>query len=163
MKTRLYGRRRGKWLGGIRIGEKGGAGGGEKALEEKSGGDLVDDVFAVETGGAAGGAGGVAGEIEEGVGVVGGEALVEEMVGESGVRLLEGLGEGLGFGGLGAGRAVGVEGIADEEDFDLVLADEAGDGFKVGAEGGAVEGEERLGGETERVCDGETNAAVADV
>jgi len=90
---------------------------------------LIDDVFAVETGGTASGAGGAAGEIEEGVGVVGGEALVEKMVGERRVGLLECLGEGLGFGGLGAGRAVGVKGIADEEDFDLVLADEAGDGF----------------------------------
>ena len=85
------------------------------------------------------------------------------MVSEGGVGFLEGLGEGLGFGRLGAGRAVGVEGVADEKGFDLVLADEAGDGFEVGAEGGAVEGEEGLGGEAERVGDGETDAAVADV
>ena len=129
MKTRLYERRRGKGLSGLRIGKQGGAGGGEEALEKEGGGDLIDDVFAVETGGTASGAGGAAGEIEEGVGVVGGEALVEKMVGERRVGLLECLGEGLGFGGLGAGRAVGVKGIADEEDFDLVLADEAGDGF----------------------------------
>lgn len=103
----------------------------------------------------------MAGEIKEGVGVVGGEAFVEEMVGESGVGLLECLGEGLGFGGLGAGRAVGVEGIADEEDLDFVLADEAGDSFEVGAEGGAMESEEGLSGEAERVSDGETDAAVA--
>ena len=56
-----------------------------------------------------------------------------------------------------------MERVADEEDFDVVLADEAGDGFEVGAEGGAVEGEEGLGGETERVGDGETDAAVANV
>ena len=69
----------------------------------------------------------MAGEIEEGVGIAGGETLVEEMVGERGVGFFEGLGEGLGFGGLGAGCAVGVEGVTDEEGFDLVLADEAGD------------------------------------
>jgi hypothetical protein len=74
---------------------------------------------------------------------------------------LEGGGEGLGFGCLRAGRSVGVEGVADEDDFDVVLADEAGDGFEVGAEGGAVEREEGLGGEAERVGDGETDAAVA--
>ena len=61
---------------------------GEEAFEEEGGGYLIDDGCAVETGaavesgGAAGGAGprragGVAGEVEEGVGVVGGEALVE--------------------------------------------------------------------------------------
>lgn len=41
----------------------------------------------------------------------------------------QGLGEGLGLGGLGAGCAVGVEGIANEDVLDVVLADEAGDGF----------------------------------
>ena len=56
-----------------------------------------------------------------------------------------------------------MERVADEKGFDFVLADEAGDRFEVGAEGGAVKGEEGLGGEAERVCDGETNAAVADV
>jgi hypothetical protein len=101
------------------------------------------------------------------VGVVGGEALVEEMVSEVGVGVAESLGEGLGFGGLRAGGAVCVEGMADEDNFDVVLADEAGDGFEVGAEvgfgGGAVEGEERLGGEAEGVGDGEADALVADV
>ena len=105
----------------------------------------------------------MAGEIEECVGVVGGEALVEEMVEEGGVSFAESCGEGLGFGGLGAGCAVGVEGVADEEDFYFVLADEAGDGFEIGAEGGAMQGEERLRGETEGVGDGEADAAVADV
>ena len=82
---------------------------------------------------------------------------------EGGVGFAESGGEGLGFGGLGAGCAVGMERIADEEDFDFMLADEAGDGFEIGAEGGAVQGEERLRGETEGVGDGEADAAVADV
>ena len=79
------------------------------------------------------------------------------------MSFFEGLGEGLGLGCLGAGRAVGVKGVADEKGFDLVLADETGDRFEVGAEGGAVEGEEGLGGEAEGVGDGEADAAVADV
>ncbi len=102
VKTRLYERRRGKGLLGFRIGKQGGTGGGEEALEEEGCGDLVDDVFSVQAGGAAGGTGGVAGEIEEGVGVVGGQAFVEEMVGEGGVGLLQSVREGVGFGGLGA-------------------------------------------------------------
>jgi len=105
----------------------------------------------------------VAGEIEEGVGVVGGETLVEKMVGEGGVSFFEGLGEGLGFGCLGAGCAVDVQGVADDKDFDFVLADEAGNRFEIRAEGGAVESEEGLGDEAERVCDRETDTAVTDV
>ena len=111
--------------------------GGEEAFEEQGGGDLVDDVFAVEAGGVAGGAGGVAGRLRR--------AWASWVVRRSSRRWWvrvgcaswvnsEGLGEGLGFGGLGAGCAVGVEGIADEDELDVVLADEAGDGFEVGAE-----------------------------
>ena len=109
----------------------------------------------------------MAGEVEEGVSVVGGEALVEEVVSEGGVGFFERVGEGLGFGGLGAGRSVGVKRVADKEYFDFVLADEAGDGFEVGPYVWfgmtAVKGEEGLGGEAERVGDGEADAAVADV
>jgi hypothetical protein len=105
----------------------------------------------------------VAGEVEKRVSVAGGEALVEEVMGEGGVGFLEGMGEGLGLSCLRAGSAVGVEGITDNKDFDFVLADETGDGFEVGAEGGAVESEEGLGGKAEGVGDGEANAAVADV
>ncbi len=104
---------------------------------------------------------------EKGVGVVGGEPLVEEVDGERGVAggqmVAQGVGEGEGLDGLGAGGAVGVEGVADDEDLDGVLADEAGDGFQVGAEMGAVDGEEGLRGEAELVRDGEADALVADV
>ena len=94
------------------------------------------------------------------MGLAGGEALVEQVVGEGGVGGEEGLGEEFGFGGLGAGGAVGVEGKADDEGGDLVAADEAADGFEVCREPGAVEGEERLRGEAETVGDGQTDAAV---
>ena len=95
------------------------------------------------------------------MGVVGGEALVEQVVREGGVCFPERLCEGLGFGGLETRGAVNVQRVADEKGFNVVLADEAGDGFEVSAEGGAVEREEGLGGEAERVGDGETDAAVA--
>jgi hypothetical protein len=130
---------------------------GEEALEEEGGGDLVDEVLAVEAVRAA------RPRAEELVGVVGGEALIEEMVGEGGVGGAELVGEGEGLEGLRAGRAVGVERVADEQGFDLVLADEAGDGFEVGAEVGAVQSEEGLRGEAEIVGDGEADALVADV
>ena len=124
---------------------------------------MIDDVLAIEAARVAGGSGSVAGKIEEGVGVVGGEALVKKIVGEGRVSFPQGTREGLGFGRLGAGCAVGVQGVADDKGFDFVLADEAGDRFEVCAEGGAVEGKEGLGGEAERVCDGEADTAVADV
>ena len=51
-----------------------------------------------------------------------------------------------------------MEGIADEEDFYVVLANKAGDGLEVGSYirfgAGAVEGEEGLGGQAEGVGDG---------
>ena len=155
--------RRRNGLGGVGIGEQGGAGGGEEALEEESCGYLIDDVLAVEAAGAAGGLGSVTGKTEESMGVVGGEALVEQVVREGGVRIPERLGEGLGFDGLETRGAIDVQRVADEKGFDVGLADEAGDGFEVSAEGGAVEREKGLGGEAQRVCDGETDAAVADV
>jgi hypothetical protein len=109
----------------------------------------------------------VAGLIEEGVSVEGGEALVEEVEGEVGVGLaggfLECVGEGESLLGLWAGRAVGVEWIADEYGLDLVLAHEAGDGFEIGAEACAVKGEEWLSGEAERVRNGDPDTAIAHI
>lgn len=106
---------------------------------------------------------GAAGCIEKRVGLAGGEALVQKMVGEGRVSLAEGGSEGEGLGGLGAGGAVGVEGVADDDDLDRVLADEAGDGFEVGPEIRSVQGEERPRGDAELVGDGEAYALVADV
>jgi len=76
------------------------------------------------------------------------------MVRERGVGFFESLGEGQCFEGLRTGCAVGVQWVADDEGLYLVLADEAGDGFEVGAEVGAVEGEERLRGEAKGIRDG---------
>jgi hypothetical protein len=138
---------------------------GEKAFEQDRGGDLVDEVFAVDGFAmtAACGAGVMAGGVKQSVGLLGSVALVEQMVGERGMRFSEGSGEGLCFGGLRAGCAVCVERVSDDEDFDAVLADEAGDGFEVGTERSAVDREERLRDQAERVGDGETDAAVANV
>ena len=101
--------------------------------------------------------------VEKLVGFAGGEPLVEQVVDEGGVLLEELSGEGFGFGGLGARGAIGVQGEAYDEGVDLVLADEAADGFEVSAEAGSVKGEQGLRGETEAVGDGEAYAAVADV
>lgn len=97
------------------------------------------------------------------MGLEGGEALVEEMVGEGGVLAAELSGEGLRFRGLRTGAAVGVERVAYDEGVDAVLADKARDGFKVGAQSGAVQGEERLRGEAEGIGQRQADAAVADV
>ncbi len=141
---------------GVGVREEGGFAVGEEAFEEDGGGYLVDEVFAVDgfAVAASGGAGGVTGCVEAGVGFLGGVTLVEEVMREVGVGGAELGGEGLSFGGLGAGGAIGVERVADEEDLDAVLADEAGDGLEVGAEVGAVHGEERLRGEAEGVGEG---------
>jgi hypothetical protein len=105
----------------------------------------------------------VAREVKESMGVVSGKALIEEIMGEGGMTFTKCGSEGLGFGRLGAGRAIGVKGIADDEDLDFVLADEAGDGLKVGSKSGAMKCKERLRGETEGVCDGKTDAAITNV
>ena len=56
-----------------------------------------------------------------------------------------------------------MERVSDYQNFDAVLANEPGDGFEVGAERGAVDGEQRLCDEPQRIGDGETDAAVANV
>ena len=92
-----------------------------------------------------------------------GVALVEQMMLQLRVFRPEGLGEGFGFHCLRAGGAVGVQWESNDYDRHAVLANEAGDGFEVGARSGAMEGEQRLRGEAELVRDGEADAAVADV
>ncbi len=137
---------------------------GEKGFEQEGGSYLVDEVLTVEALGGllAFAMAGVA-EVEEIVGFAGGEAFVEQMVREGGVLREKGSGEGFGLFRLRAPGTIGVQGKTDDEGMDFVLADEASDGFEVGGEPGAVEGEERLGGEAETVGDGEADAAIADV
>jgi hypothetical protein len=77
VKIRLYERNAKVALGSFGVGEERGVAGGEKALEEEGGGNLINNVLAIETGGSAGGSRGVAGGVEDGVGVVGRKALVE--------------------------------------------------------------------------------------
>lgn len=124
----------------------------EESFEEEGGGYLVDEIFAVEP--VGGGVALLAALVEKFVGFAGGEAFVEQMVGEGGVLGEEGRGEEFSFGGLGAGGAVGMEGKAYDEGVDLLFADETAYRLQVGVETGAVEREERLRGETEAVGNG---------
>ena len=96
-----------------------------------------------------------------------GPAFVEQVVRERGVGFAEGLGKGLGLRGLRALGAVSVERVADDERGDVMLADEARNGFQISEQvwfrRAAMDGEERLRGEAELVGNGETDAAVANV
>ena len=97
------------------------------------------------------------------MGFAGGQALVEEVVLEGGVGFSEGLSEGLRLGGLGALGAVGVEGVANDDDLDLMLPQEARNGFQVGPETTTMQRKKRLRRQAERVGDGETDAAIANI
>ena len=129
----------------------------EEGFEEESGGDLVDEVFAVEavTGSVAG--------AEERVRFACRKALVEEVVRESRVLGEERLGEGEGLFGLETWGAVGVKRVADDEGDDLVFANQASNGLEVSAQRGAVKSEERLRGEIERVGYRQADAPIADI
>lgn len=150
---------------GVRVWEQRWLVAGEEAFEQQRRGNLVDEVFAVDRLAVAPacGAGAVSGGIQQGVGLKRGQPLVEQMVCKRGMLLAHGGGKGQGLGGLGAGRAVGVERIADHDSRDLVLANEPGYGLQVGPERGAMQREERLGRKTQRISYGKTDAAVADV
>ena len=131
-------------------------------MQDKDGGDLVDDVLAADAFGVRGAR--VAESVEVAVRLGGGEALVPEMDGER-KFLTQSFGEGLGAGSLGALVAGHVEGIADDGFGDGVFAQDAGYGFQVVSEPvfatGPVQGEERLGGVAEFVGECEADAAVA--
>ncbi len=73
------------------------------------------------------------------------------------------LGEVLDLGGPGGEIAGEVEGGADDDLGNFVLAGEAGEVAEVFATGFAVEGKEGLGGVAERVGEGYADADFADV
>ncbi len=134
-------------------GEAAGAG-VEPGLKDEHGGDLIDDSIAAD--------GGVADVVEMAMGLGGGEALVPE-VHDEGELCAELFGEGLRLGGLRALVAGHVERVADDGFQHMVFAEDAGDGLHVRAAMGAVEREEGLRGEAERVGEGDADPAVADV
>ncbi len=134
-------------------GEAAGAG-VEPGLQDEDGGDLVDDALAADRR--------VAGIVEVAMRLGGGEALVPKMHGDTELRP-EVIGEGLGLGSLRTLVAGHVERVADDGLGDVVLAEDAGDGLEVRAAAGAMEGEERLRGEAERVGERDADAAVANV
>ena len=94
--------------------------------------------------------------------LAGGEPLVGEMDGQA-EGDAEILGEGLGLAGLRTDLAGHVERVANDDLGDGMLADDAAEGFDVGVGRAAMQGEERLHGQSEGIGDGEANAFAADV
>ncbi len=109
----------------------------------------------------------MAGAVQQGVGVTGGKTLVQQMQPKVGMGReqisLQALNKGLHLGRLGARGSIRVQRMADDQNLHLVPAEKARNGFDIGAKAGAVEGKERLRGQTQRVRDGQADAAVADV
>jgi len=126
---------------------------------------LIDQVLAVNSFAvtATGGPCTVPRSVEQGVSLLGGVALVEQVVGERGMRFAERGGEGLRFECLRANGAVGVERVPNYQNVDAMLSNKAGDGLEIGTECGAVKGEKRLCDQPQGIGDGETDAAVANV
>ena len=138
----------------------------EPGLEQEDGGDLVDDGgagLAVAFGLVAGEVAAPAVLVEEGVGLGRGEALVEEVKAEVREVIAELGGEGLGLSGLRARLTGEMKRKADDHVGDEVFPDDSGDRLQVKVQGFAMQGEERLGGDAERIGEGEADAAVADV
>ena len=63
----------------------------------------------------------------------------------------KGLGEHLGFCGLGTVLSAGVNRLADEHSRHIVAADEARDRFQVGLQRSAIDRQQRLRGVAERI------------
>lgn len=122
---------------------------------------MVDEVFAAETLLRIGRFGHR--QVEAGVSLNGGEALVKQVMGEAGVLCPQLTGKCLGFDGLRTGGTVRVEGIAHHQRIYVMLADEAGDCLEVRAKAAAVDGEQRPRNQAEGIGDGETDTTVTDV
>lgn len=131
-----------------------GAVGVEETLQYQHGGDLVDDL-AVAGKRAAGG-------VEMAMGFGRGQALVPEVDGER-EGGAQSVGEGMGFGGLGANIAGHVQRIAQNDGGAPVFAEEATEGLQVGFDVPADESQDRLRGEPEFIGDGDPDAAVSEI
>jgi hypothetical protein len=126
----------------------------EEALQNQHGSHLIDDL-AMAGGGSAGGK-----EVAMSFGR--GKALVPQMNGE-GKGGVEGLGEGVGFRGLGADVAGHVERIAKDNGGAAEFPEQAAEGFEVLLCVFTNQGEDGLSGETEFVRNRDPNAAVSEV
>lgn len=100
---------------------------------------------------------------QQGVGIPCGQALVEQVMLELGMGLLQRRREGLRLFGLWAQSAVRMQRVADHDNLDLVLAQEASDGFQVGTKIRAVQRKQRLRGHAERVRDGQADALITNI
>jgi len=128
-------------------------------LEDEGRGDLVDDTAVLLAC--------VAGLVENLVGFARGKALIPQVDGQAGKRAKLG-GEGLRFGGLGAGLAGEVDGVADDDANNAESLGKPGQRAKIfsgdaGRGASSLEGQDGLGGEAELVGDSDADAAVADV
>jgi len=99
---------------------------------------------------------------KQAAGFSGGEALVPEMNGEL-EMLAQVLGEGLDFFGLCAFGSAHAQGKADDDFPHVILTDDAVQVSEVAALVLTLEGFEALGGDAERVGDGDADAAGTDV
>lgn len=122
----------------------------QERLKDEYRGDLVDYVLVILAG--------LAGLVEDLVGLASGEPFIPEMDWEPGERAQLG-GKLLRFRGARAGFAGEMERVADDDGGDGETAREAGDGTKVVAAVAVdFEREDRLGGEAEFIGDGDTDA-----
>ena len=103
------------------------------------------------------------GRVEELVGLVGGQALVAEMDGQTG-ELAKRAGKGAGFGGLRAFVAGKVQREANHQPGNAEAAGQTGQGAKiVAAVETALQRENGLGGEAKLVGHGDADAAIAHI
>lgn len=127
----------------------------EKALEDESGGYLIDDGTMLPAG--------VAGFVENLVRFAGREALVPQVDGQAG-QFGEAGGKRLGLGRLKTGVTCQMKRIADHNCGDIEATGKPGQRAQILARIAApLQGEHGLGGEPQFVGDGDADAAVADI
>lgn len=124
------------------------------SLEDEDGGHAVDGFAALLDG--------EVGFAEETIGFGGGEALVPKVNGKV-EALAKVVGEGVDFFGLNAFGTTHAERESNDDFFDVIFADDAVEELEIVFLVFAVEGFESLGGDAERIGDGDADAAGADV